>query len=460
MSDKTEDLMIKPEDLAPPVIKKLTEIKPYERNPRYIKSADFEALKRSLQEDPEMLALRPLVVSRKDGKTIIGGNQRYHAAKALGWTEIPVMVSRMSDEKERRFIVKDNIANGDWEYEILMQDYTKDELEDMGWHDDREEITDDMDDYEEDEKEIIEDLPPDVEPNPVSKPGEIYRLGEHILVCGSSTDEALLDEAMSLVEIPGEDDPRISMIFTDPPYGVDYKSQAHGSIKNDALGRSGTYQLHVDAFSNAARWTKHTAGIYVWHASRYQRDIEDALEAAGIVVKQQLIWSKGFNLGRDDHHWAHEPCFYCHFKDGRAAWYGGRNKRTVLDYSAKDINALPKEQLVKMLKAIQKETTVWAIQKDSVATYLHPTQKPVELSARAMANSSRGGELVADFFAGSGSTLIGAEQMGRHCLAFELDPKFADVIRRRWYRFTQGLLKDDDDTGWEEATPIINKGKK
>ena len=152
MSDKTEDLMIKPEDLAPPVIKKLTEIKPYERNPRYIKSADFEALKRSLQEDPEMLALRPLVVSRKDGKTIIGGNQRYHAAKALGWTEIPVMVSRMSDEKERRFIIKDNIANGDWEYEILMQDYTKDELEDMGWHDDREEITDDMDDYEEDEK--------------------------------------------------------------------------------------------------------------------------------------------------------------------------------------------------------------------------------------------------------------------------------------------------------------------
>ena len=263
---------------------------------------------------------------------------------------------------------------------------------------------------------------------------------------------------MRYVKIPGDDDPRISMIFTDPPYGVDYKSQAHGSIKNDALGRSGTYQLHVDAFSNAARYTKHTAAIYVWHASRYQRDIEDALEAAGIVVKQQLIWSKGFNLGRDDHHWAHEPCFYCHFKDGRAAWYGGRNKRTVLDYTAKDINQLPKEQLVKLFKAMQKESTVWAIQKDSVATYLHPTQKPVELSARAMANSSRAGELVADFFAGSGSTLIGAEQMGRHCLAFELDPKFADVIRRRWYRFTQGLLKDDDDTGWEEATPVINKG--
>ena len=157
MSDKTEDLMIKPEDLAPPVIKKLTEIKPYERNPRYIKSADFEALKRSLQEDPEMLALRPLVVSRKDGKTIIGGNQRYHAAKALGWTEIPVMVSRMSDEKERRFIIKDNVSNGDWEYEILMQDYTKDELDDWGWEDDREDPEEDLGDYEEDEKEIILD---------------------------------------------------------------------------------------------------------------------------------------------------------------------------------------------------------------------------------------------------------------------------------------------------------------
>lgn len=454
---EAEDLKIKPEDLQPPKMVAIKDIKPYERNPRYISSTDFEKLKRSLQEDPEMLALRPLILSRKDGKTIIAGNQRYHAAKALGWTSIPATVSKMSDEKERRFIIKDNVSNGDWEYEILMQDYTKDELDDWGWEDDREDPEEDLGDYEEDEKEIIEDLPPDVEPNPVSKPGEVYRLGEHVLVCGSSTDEALLDQAMKLVDIPGDDDPRISMIFTDPPYGVDYKSQAHGSIKNDALGRSGTYQLHVDAFSNAARYTKRTAAIYVWHASRYQRDIEDALEAAGIVVKQQLIWSKGFNLGRDDHHWAHEPCFYCHFKDGRAAWYGGRNKRTVLDYSVKEMNALPKEQLVKMLKAIQNESTVWAIQKDSVATYLHPTQKPVELSARAMANSSRAGELVADFFAGSGSTLIGAEQMGRHCLAFELDPKFADVIRRRWYRFTKGLLKDEDDTGWEEATPVINK---
>ena len=142
----TEDLKINPGDLKPPIMKKLSELKPYERNPRYIKSADFEALKRSLQEDPEMLTLRPLVVSRKDESTIIGGNQRYHAAKALGWTEIPVMVSRMSDEKERRFIVKDNIANGDWEYEILMQDYTKDELEDMGWHDDREEAEEDLGD--------------------------------------------------------------------------------------------------------------------------------------------------------------------------------------------------------------------------------------------------------------------------------------------------------------------------
>lgn len=440
-----------------PVIKKLKDLKPYERNPRYIKDADFEALKRSLSQDPEMLLVRPIVVSHKDGATIIGGNQRYHALKALGVEQAPVFISRMTDEEERRFIIRDNIQNGEWEYEILLQDYKEEELREMGWGDDREEADWEEEPNPEDEKEIIEDIPPDVEEIPRSQNGEIYRLGEHILVCGSSTDEALLDEAMSYIKIPGDDDPRISMIFTDPPYGVDYKSQAHGSIKNDALGRSGTYQLHVDVFRNAARYTKKTAAVYVWHASRYQRDIEDALEAVGIVVKQQLIWSKGFNLGRDDHHWAHEPCFYCHFKDNRAAWYGGRNKRTVLDYSAKDIQAMPKEQLVKMLKAIQDEGTVWAIQKDSVATYLHPTQRPVQLSARAIANSSRGGELVADFFAGSGSTLMGAEQMGRRALAFELDPRFADVIRRRYYRFKHNLLKDDDDTGWEEETKAINK---
>lgn len=452
-----ETLIIRKEDATTPELMPLSKLKPYERNPRYIKNTDFEILKRSLREDPEMLWLRPIVVSHKDGATIIGGNQRYHALKALGVKEAPVAISKMSDEKERRFVIKDNTLLGDWEYQMLLEDYRKEELEEMGWRDDREEITEDVEENPEDEKEIVEDLPPEAPEQPVSKVGEIYRLGNHLLGCGSSTDEKFLDEMMKYVKLPGEEDPRISMIFTDPPYGVDYKSTAHGSIKNDALGRSGTYQLHVDAFQNAARYTKKTAAIYVWHASRYQRDIEDALEAAGIVVKQQLIWSKGFNLGRDDHHWAHEPCFYCHFKDSRAAWYGGRNKRTVLDYSAKDIQAMPKEQLAKIIKALQNEGTVWAIQKDSVANYLHPTQKPVELSARAMANSSRGGELVADFFGGSGSTLMGAEQMGRHCLTIELDPKFADVIRRRWYRFANGLLKDDDDSGWEEATKAINK---
>lgn len=455
MAEKT--LIIRKEDASAPELKPLSKLKPYERNPRYIKSTDFEILKRSLQEDPEMLWLRPIVVSQKDEATIIGGNQRYHALKELGVKEVPVAVSKMSPEKERRFVIKDNTLLGEWEYQMLLEDYRKEELEEMGWHDDREEITEDMEENPEDEKEIIEDLPPEAPEQPVSKVGEIYRLGNHLLGCGSSTDEKFLDEMMKYVKLAGEDEPRISMIFTDPPYGVDYKSKAHGNIKNDALGRSGTYQLHVDAFQNAARYTKKTAAIYVWHASRYQRDIEDALEVAGIVVKQQLIWSKGFNLGRDDHHWAHEPCFYCHFKDNRAKWYGGRNKRTVLDYSLKDAQAMPKEQLVKVIKALQNEATVWAIQKDSVANYLHPTQKPVELSARAMANSSRGGELVADFFGGSGSTLMGAEQMGRHCLTIELDPKFADVIRRRWYRFANGLLKDDDDTGWEEATKAINK---
>lgn len=454
-----QEIRLNGDDCQPPKLVPLSQMKPHEKNPRYIKNTDFEALKRSLTQDPEMLWLRPIVLSRKDGKTIIGGNQRYHALKALGVKEAPAMISKMSDAKERRFIIRDNVNNGEWEYEILMEEYAKEELEDMGWRDDRDDNWEEQPD-EEEELEIIEDMPPDVEEEPISKPGEIYRLGNHVLGCGSSTDHAFLDELMSHVQIPGEEEPKIACIFTDPPYGVDYKSQAHGSIKNDALGRSGTYQLHVDAFRNAVRYTSPTAGIYVWHASRYQRDIEDALNATGITVKQQLIWSKGFNLGRDDHHWAHEPCFYCHLDGQRAKWYGGRDKRTVLDYSPKDLQAMPKEQLVKAIKALQQETTVWAIQKDSVANYLHPTQKPVELSARAIRNSSRAGELVADFFGGSGSTLMGAEQTGRHCLAIELDPRFCDVIRRRWYRFTQHLLKDDDDSGWVDATAPINQEAK
>lgn len=437
----------------------LKDLKPYEKNPRYIHDADFEALKRSLREDPEMLEIRTIVVSGQDGQTIIGGNQRYHALKAIGAKEAPVIISRMSPDKERRFVIRDNVNNGEWDYEILAENYSKDELEEMGWEDDRDNPEDWEDPDDEDEKEIVEDMPPDVPEDPVSQLGEIYKLGDHFLACGSATDEDLLDEIISLIPTHDSDEAQIAMIFTDPPYGVDYKSDKFGKLKNDNLSEDGTYALHRDAFNNALRHSTATVGVYCWHASRYQATIEKALNDAGITVKQQLIWSKGFNLGRDHHHWAHEPCFYCHRTGKQSKWYGGRDKRTVLEYAKGDIDKLPKDDLVKLVKALREETTVWHFQKDSIATLVHATQKPVTLSARAMANSSRAGEIVLDCFAGSGSTLMGAEQMGRRAIAIELDPKYADVIRRRYYRYVNGLMKDDDDSGWEEATAPINTPK-
>lgn len=204
---------------------------------------------------------------------------------------------------------------------------------------------------------------------------------------------------------------------------------------------TGTFKTFlVDAFRAADGVMPAGAAFYIWHASRFAREVEDAANAVGWPVRQQLIWNKNtFCMSRQDYQWKHEPCFYG-WKPGAAHYFSdSRSESTVVeDVKPENFKAMKKDELVSLLESIYAEkrsTTVLNENKPSVSAE-HPTMKPVKLMARLIRNSTRKGDAVLDSFAGSGSTLIACEQIGRRCYALELDPHYCDVIIDRWEKMT------------------------
>lgn len=419
--------------------RKLSDLRKLENNPRKISESELEILIKSITDNPDYFEARPLLLSDRTGElVIIAGNQRYEAARRIGLEEVPTyLLSGLTEEREREIVIRDNVNNGEWDLEKLAEDWSDLNLSDWGL---------DVELDNEDQTEVREDVAPEIdeENEPVSKHGEIYQLGRHRLMCGDSTNS---DDVTKLMN--GE---TASLIFTDPPYGVNYKSKKRGGIKNDSLKNSDLYDFLYDAFSSAAEHTSNTAAVYCWFASSNHIEFRTALADAGFEYKEELIWNKGMTLGHYDYHYAHEAAMYLQRKGHRAKWYGDRDKKTILGMKRRDITEMKKEELVKMFENLQKESTVWDFDRDSVTTYVHPTQKPITLGANAMRNSSKQNEIVLDLFLGSGSSLIAAEQVNRRCYGMELDPKFCDVIRKRYYRLVNNLGPDDDDSGWIEAT--------
>lgn len=232
------------------------------------------------------------------------------------------------------------------------------------------------------------------------------------------------------------------MVFTDPPYGVSYvgtnnpNGKEWNMIENDDLRGDELYRFLAAAFSCIARTLKEDGAFYVWFASVNHIQFERALEKAGLRIKQELIWDKGMVLGHSDYHWAYEPCLYGTHQDSNCKWYGDRKQKTFLSLNRTKIRELKKEQMEDILLNLHAGRTCWRIDRDNVMDYVHPTQKPVELAARAMRNSSSAGQSVLDLFGGSGTTLMAAEQMDRKCYMMELDPHYCDVIIARWEKFT------------------------
>lgn len=389
----------------------IADLKPNPDNPRIIKDDKFEKLVQSLKDFPEMAEVREVVINKDN--LILGGNMRFKAMQEAGWSEVPVRVVDWPEDKQKEFIVKDNVSGGEWDWDMVANQYELEDLEAWGV---------DLPIQLQNEQEVEEDDAPEVSTEPpVSKLGEIYQLGRHRLMCGSSTD---LGDVSELVN--GQ---LVDLLLTDPPYNVDYTGKTKDALKivNDQKSNDEFRQFLVDAFTNATMVMKEGASFYIFHADSEGYNFRGGCYDAGLQVRQCLTWIKNsMVMGRQDYQWQHEPILYG-WKDGAGhSWYSDRKQTTVLNFER------------------------------PTRSTEHPTMKPINILAYLINNSSKKGDIVLDLFGGSGSTLIACEQLDRTCYMMELDPKYCDVIRKRYWKF----VNDGNEDGWEAGTKVSEESTK
>jgi len=377
--------------------RKINDLIPYEHNPRQMTEKQNEDLKKSLEKFD--LAEIPAV---NTDNVILAGHQRLRIMQLLGrgGEEIDVRVPDrlLTEDEVKEYNIRSNKNIGEWDFDELANSFDLNDLRDWGF---------DEKDFKMD-KEIEEDIVPDIsEDEPKTKVGDIYKLGNHRLMCGDATK---MDDVEKLMD--GE---KGDMVFTDPPYNIDYEGKTKKRLKiaNDKFTGDQFYQFLLDSFINYFSFTKPGTAIYICHADMERINFQNALQNSGYEQKQNIIWAKdSMVLGRQDYHWQHEPILYGWKSDsGKHKWDSDR-----------------------------KQTTLWQV-KRPMQSKEHPTMKPVELCAKAINNSSREGEIVLDLFGGSGSTLIACEQLNRKCFIMELDAKYCDVIVKRWEQFTGELAE-------------------
>ena len=354
-----------------------------------------------------------------DGVGIIAGHGRLLAAQKLGLDQVPTIdCSDMTESQKKAYIIADNklALNAGWDNAMLTIELK--DLEDEGFDltltgfDDKEldallnviEGTDGLTD---------EDAVPDTPIEPKTKLGDIYILGNHRLMCGDSTS---IDAVEKLLQSQKAD-----LLFTDPPYGVSYegghnKKKRQGIIADTLQGEDLT-DLFYESLSTAITWLKDGAALYVWYASGKSIETYASLAKLPLKLRAVIQWYKiksGLGAFMSQYIPNCEPCMYLHKEGCSPSWYGPTNEKTV-----------------------------WELKKESTNNF-HPTQKPVELPERAITNSTKQGDSVLDLFGGSGSTLIACEKIGRLARVMELDPKYCDVIVKRWEDFTgkQAILAE------------------
>lgn len=404
------------------------------KNPRFIRDDRFTALVKSIQDAPEMLRLRELLVVEHGNKfVVIGGNMRMRACKELGMTEVPckVLPAETPTEKLREYAIKDNNAFGETDWEIITNEWNTAELQDWGF-----EIPADWAagvESETQSTEVVEDdFDEDAAVEPVCKPGEIWKLGRHRLMCGDSTDAAQVARLM--------DGELADLWLTDPPYNVAIQNSKGMTIKNDNMEDAKFTEFLIKAFKAAVPVMKTGCPFYVWYATRTHTNFERALNTAGLKVKQQLIWNKShFVLGRSHYQWKHEPCMYGWKGDSCRYFTAARNHATVIeDEKEIDIDKMKKDELRDMLARILESPIPTTVinEKTPVTDSEHPTMKPVRLFGYQIENSTLRGGVVLDTFGGSGTTAIACEQLNREARLMELDPHYCDVIIARWEKFT------------------------
>lgn len=404
---------------------KITDIKMNPNNPRVIKDEKFQQLVNSILEFPKMLDIRPIVVN--DDMIVLGGNMRLKACKEAGLKEVPVIkASELTEEEQRQFIIKDNVGYGEWDWEQLQLDWDTEQLK--GWGLDIPDFKIKVEDIVEDDYEIPEEVKTDI------VEGDLFEIGPHKLLCGSSL------ETDSWKKLLG--DKLVDMVMTDPPYNVNYEGQTKDKLKimNDKMDNNSFYQFLYDFYISLMSYTKDGGAWYVWHASSETKNFVNAYMDSGLLFKQQLIWVKNtMVMGRQDYQWKHEPCIYG-WKPGSHYFTNDRTKTTVIEDKV-DYNKMSKKELLEMVKEMSESKTPTSIIHcdKPFRNDIHPTMKPIKLLAPLIENSSRYGEIVADGFLGSGSTMVASHQLKRICYGTELDPKYCQVIVERMIKLDPTL---------------------
>jgi DNA modification methylase len=377
---------------------KLSEVKLNPNNPRLIKDDNFKKLVQSIKDFPEMLDIRPIVVNAD--MVILGGNMRFKACKEAGLKEIPIIVAdNLTEEQQREFLIKDNVSGGEFDWSLLSE-WDTEQLEEWGLE------------VPSFETEVLEASEDDFDTTPPEEPitvlGDLYEIGEHRLLCGDSTDS---DQVAKLMN--GQ---KADMVFTDPPYGMAYESNAWDSKKSEVKQKRTDTQIMNDEDTNVGQdalnliplFLNNDRHFYIWCRWDCFNDFKEVCQNIG-KIKSVVVWDKG-GPGLGD--------LKGSYGDSEWAIFGMIGRRELKE----------------------RQNGVWQVNRMKGLQMEHPTQKPLEICERGINNSTNKNELVLDLFLGSGSTMVASHQLKRKCYGMELDPKYCDVIVKRMVKLDPTLI--------------------
>ena len=373
--------------------------------------AEYEKIKNSITE---FGYVDPIIVN--SDMTIIGGHQRWSVLKALGYDEVDCVVIEIDKTKEKALNIALNKVTGEWNKELL-SDLIKD-LQSLDYDvsmtgfepPEIDELFNDV--HSKETKEDDFDVDAELSKPTLTQKGDLWLLGRHRLVCGDATSPEVFDTLL--------DGKKVNLVVTDPPYNVNYSSEA-GTIQNDNMADNDFYNFLLASYKNMANAMADDASIYVFHADTEGLNFRKAFVDAGFYLSGVCIWAKqSLVLGRSPYQWKHEPILFGWKKNGKHKWFADR-----------------------------KQSTVWNFDRPKKSE-LHPTMKPIALVAYPILNSSMTNGLVLDPFGGSGSTLIACEQTDRTCYTIEIDEKYADVIVKRYI----------EQVGNDENVYLVRNGEK
>lgn len=361
---------------------------------------------------------------------IVEGHGRLLALELIGSETCPIVrLDHLSDEERRAYthVHNQTTLTSGFDEDILFPD-----LEELDF--DWDSFGFDMDEFDAAGKNLddVDEVPVPEDVDAMVEPGQLWQLGRHRLLCGDSTDPDAMKRLMG-----GE---LARLVITDPPYNIAYEGGTEDALtmENDDMTHEEFAGFLDAAFSVMSDAMEKGASFYVWHSDSERPNFQNSLERAGLSVRQQVIWVKNtFTLGRQDYQWRHEPSLYG-WKTGKAHYFlNSRRESTIIDGGAPDFSKMGEAELRSLLSMMYDELPSSIIYEDKpIRNGDHPTMKPIALFARLMRNSSKRDWLVLDPFGGSGTTLIAAEQWGRRCCTMELDPRYCDVIIRRWEDYT------------------------